>query len=80
MQLLQCICKEQEIWSEKKGIEKSRRPPHEVICRKYCCNKEGVKMLGDKRQGLTITHHIDSKVHCPTEMQIRLRSLPDRRF
>ena len=23
----------------KKGINKSLRPPHEVICRQYCCNK-----------------------------------------
>ena len=33
----------------KKGIDKPRRPPHEVICKKYYCNKEGVKRLGDKR-------------------------------
>ena len=28
----------------RKGIreDKSRRTPHEVICRKFCCNKEGV--------------------------------------
>jgi len=28
----------------RKGIDKSRRPPHEIICRKFCCNKEGVKI------------------------------------
>ena len=33
----------------RKGIDKSCRAPHEVICRKYCCNKEGVKKLADKR-------------------------------
>ena len=35
---------------KKKEIDKSCRLPHEVICRKYCCNKEGVKKLCDKRQ------------------------------
>jgi len=40
----------------KKGIDKSRRPLQEVICRKYYCNKEGVKKLGDKvKKGLPST-------------------------
>ena len=29
----------------KKEINKSRRPPHEVLCRKYYCNIKGVKRL-----------------------------------
>jgi len=29
---------------KRKGIDKSQRPPHEIICRKFCCNKEGVKI------------------------------------
>jgi len=38
----------------KKGKDKSRRPLHEVICIKYCGNKEGVKWLGDKKKGLPL--------------------------
>jgi len=38
-------------------------------------------MLRDKRQeGLTVSYHIDSRVHCPTEMHIWLHLLPDKRF
>ena len=60
----------------RKGIDKSRRPPHEVIYRKYYCNKEGVKKLANKRQeGLTVNRHIDIRVQCPTEMHVRLRLL-----
>ena len=60
----------------RKGIDKSRRPPHEVICRKFCCNKEGVKKLCDKRQdGLTVHRRIDTRVACPAEMHVRLRFL-----
>ena len=33
----------------RKGMNKSHRPPHKVICRKFCCNKKGVKKLCDKR-------------------------------
>ena len=63
----------------KKRIDKSWRPLHEVICRKDYCNKEGVKRLGDKRQeGLIVNRRIDTRIHCPTEMHIRLRLLPDR--
>ena len=65
----------------RKGIDKSRRPPHEVICRKFCCNKEGVMKLCDKRQdGLAVNCRIDTRVECPAEMQVRLCLLPHRRF
>jgi len=64
----------------RKGIDKSRRPPHEVICRKFYCNKEGVKALCDKRQdGLTVNRRIDTRVAHLTEMHVRLRFLFDRR-
>ena len=57
----------------RKGIEKSRRPPHKVICRKFCCDKECVKKLSDKRQeGLTVHRRIDTRVACPAEMHVRL--------
>ena len=65
----------------RKGIDKSRRSPHEVICRKICCNKEGVKWLCDKRQDrLTINRRIDTRVECPAEMNMRLRLLSHQRF
>jgi len=65
----------------KKRIDKSRRPPHEVICRKFYCNKESVKKLCDKRQdGLTVNRRIDTRVECPPEMHIYLRLLPLQRF
>ena len=65
----------------RKGIDKSRRPPHEVICRKFCCNKEGVKKSCNKRQeGLTVHRRIDTKVACPAEMHVRLGFLFDRRY
>jgi len=39
--------------ARKKVIDKSQRPLHEVICRKYCCNKEGVERLEIKdKKGL----------------------------
>ena len=64
----------------RKGIDKSRRPPHEVICRKFCCNTEGVKKLCDKRQdGLTVHRRIDTRVACPAEIHVRLCFLYDRR-
>ena len=64
----------------RKGINKSRRPSHEVICRKFCGNKEGVKKLCDKRQEELIVHcRIDTRVACPTEMRVRLHFLFDRR-
>ena len=64
----------------RKGIDKSHRPPHEVICRKFCCNKKDVKKLSDKRQdGLTINRRIDTRVEYPAEMYVRLRFLFDRR-
>ena len=65
---------------EKKRINKSCRHPHEFICRKYCFNKEGVKKLFDKREGLTINRRIDNKVQCPAEMHVRLCLLPRRSF
>jgi len=64
----------------RKGIDMLQRPPHEVICRKFCYNKEGVKKLCDKRQdGLTVNHRIDTRVACPAEMHVCLRFLFDRR-
>ena len=57
----------------RKGIDKSRKPPHEVICRKFCCNKEGLKKLCDKRQdGLTVHRRVNTRVACPAEMHVRL--------
>ena len=65
----------------KKGIDESRRPSHEVICRKYCCNKEGVKKLAIKRQeGLSVNRHIDTRVQCPAVMHVRLHLFADGRF
>ena len=56
-------------------------PPREVICRKYCCNKEGMNKLGDKRkEGRIVNRRIDIRVQCPSEMHIRLCLLSDRRF
>jgi len=41
----------------------------------------GGQEFGDKRQkGLTVNRCIDTRVHCPTEMYIRLHLLPDRGF
>ena len=65
----------------RKGIDKSHRLHHEVICRKYYCNKEGMKKLGDKRQeGLTLNRRIDTRVQCPAKMHVHLCLLPDRSF
>jgi len=65
----------------KKRIYKSRRPPYEVICRKFCYNKEGVKKLCDKRKDeLTVNRQIDTKVACPAVMHVRLHFLFDRRY
>jgi len=65
----------------RKGIDKLRRHPHEVIYRKFCFNKEGVKKLCDKRQdGLTVNRRIDNIVECPDEMHVRLRLLTHQRF
>ena len=64
----------------RKGTDKSRKPPYEIICRKFCCNKEGVKKLSDKRQeGLTVHRRVDTRVACPAEMHIRLRFFLDKR-
>ena len=65
----------------RKGIDKSRRPPHEFICRKFYCNKEGMKKFPDKRQDrLTVNRRIDTRVKCPGEMHVRLHLLPHQRF
>ena len=65
---------------KKRGIDKSCRPPREVIYRKFYCNKEGVKKLFDKRQdGLTLNRRIDTRVACPAEKHVRLHFLFDRR-
>ena len=65
----------------RKRIDKPRRPPNEVICKKFCCKDEGVKKLSDKRKdGLTVNSQIDTRVECPTEMHVRLRLLSRRRF
>ena len=62
----------------RKGTDKSRKPPHEIICRKFCCNKEGLKKLCDKRQdGLTVHRRVNTRVGCPAEMHIRLRLFSD---
>ena len=52
----------------RKGIDKSRRPPHKVICRKFCCNKEGLKKLCDKRQD-----GLSSTVESTLELRVLLR-------
>ena len=65
----------------RKGIDKSHRPPHEIICRKFCCIKEDVKKLADKRQDeITVNLRIDTRVECHAEVHVRLRLLPHRRF
>ena len=56
----------------RKGIDKSRRPPYEVICRKFCCNKEGVKKCDKKQDEFTVNRRIDTRVACPAEMHVRL--------
>ena len=65
----------------RKGTDKSRKPPYEIINRKFCCNKEGVKKLSDKRQeGLTVHRQIDTRVAYPAEMHVRLCFLFNRRY
>ena len=52
-----------------------------LFVKTYCCNKEDLKNLGDKRQeGLIVNRRIDTRVQCPAEMHVHLSLLPDKRF
>ena len=69
-----CFARNRGFSVRRKGTDKSRKPPYEIICRKFCCNKEGLKKLCDKRQeGLTVHRRVNTRVACPAEMHIRLR-------